>query len=390
MDSKRALLYLPFTSPAGTPMVENGLVRAWDGQYLKTTREPQLRHGKMWTKHGGWGLEIANDMSADLWSDHLAENVDRDSTSPCCGWGSYNANYEYGNEAWAASLFGRGKAMRLWTTATDTNHGIYANTVAPGDTISFYALGSDWDNISIYTNVSGFTSSKTQVGTFNGEPVYRIHATKTTATGAIWFRPNNNNGDFDCWICGWQKETNADDCSPVNTAGAARNNQSLIVPAAGNWPGWDSGSFIISFRPDWKYDNPPAWPKLLSFYDGTNHWYVQYSTSGYSWNVTWGGGSLNIASTHARGDKIFLILTWDGINKSLAVNGSTFTTSAIGTTTKYPFNEFAIGSNYAGSGQCINGVIGEVAMLNHYVNQDAADKLYEAFSNGKTLRDYIL
>lgn len=390
MDSKRALLYLPFTSPAGTPMVENGLVRAWDGQYLKGVRDPQLRHGKFWNHHGGWGLEIANDMSNDLWTDHLAETVHPASTTVPSGWSAYSSNYAYGNEAWVTSLFGRGKALRLWTTATSTNHGISASSVAVGDTISFYALGQDWSNLHIYVSTGGIAYSRPQIGTFNGEPVYRVRATKTTSAGTIWFRPNNNNGDYDCWMCGWQKETNADDASPLNTTGTTRNNQGLVIPAAGNWPGWGGGTFIISVRPDWKYDNPPAWPKLLSFHDGVNHWYIQYSESALAWSVTFGGTTLNVSSTHERGDKILVLVTWDGVNKSIAVNGSAFSTNALGSTTKHPFDEMVIGANYGLNGQAINGVVSEVAMLNYPVNQEQSNNLYEVFQNGKMLKDYIL
>jgi len=204
--------------------------------------------------------------------------------------------------------------------------------------------------------------------------------------------------DADILFTGFQTEAKAN-ATPFHTLDSynlsgdqiARSTQYLKIPTAGNFPGMDEGTILISFRSDWASTtglNPYLWNMLTSA--GTDEWYLRYlqASDKFTFYMTDGTGTtiLSDAQSFAVGDKFLLICTWNGSVGELYVNGVAAPAQTKTQRSITLRESYIIGADQIAFADNLNGVIDEFAIFDQAITQRMVDHIYNnLFSRGKTM-----
>ncbi len=377
------MLHIDFTNLKNL----QALAKTRDGQHLNLIGNPQFRYGKYWSKSGSQGLEIAEGV-VNIVVDGDFNSLDNwdDKGTPAT------------KELVQVNQILNGNSVHVITDGVD--EGIQQSLDLTGSTeytISNYLrANSGTITLGYYDGTSNHeTSLPTTDDTW-----YRVEKTFTTAAvpaGSYFYvLCEDASGEF--WSTGFQCEERAyaTPFDSVNLDGVtARLDQYLKVPIAGNFPGMTNGTIILSIRPDFDYDSSlAASPVFWSMYDGAgNDWYLIYTIASGHFNFYMDGSSdtdiQSAVQSFSRGDKILLIISWDGNNGDLWVNGVQSVTG-----TKTQRNVSIPGSMYFGAyggtlSSLANSVFDEIAILDIQCNQRLADKLQTNFEANKPLIDLL-
>jgi len=360
-------------------------LRSLDAQPALPVGNPQFRSGQYWNRSKGHGIEIAegttnfvvdgNFNKLDNWADKGTPT-----TKELTG---------------LRSVFG---SLCCHIVADANDEGIQQSKNLSGSTqytVSAYVYANSGNMDIGYWDGTTMHAIRLEAADPHKKWV-RLTKTFTTAasvSGGYFTAMIADGGGGELWVDGFQCEQKgyATPFDSVNVDGAtARSAQYLKIPTAGNFPGMDGGSILISLRPDWGNDysqNPLLWSQYV---DGSNEWHLIYleSSDKFRFHMT-DGTSTNIlsgAQSFARGDKILVVITWDGNNGELYVNGV-----VAGAQTKTQRiiklrEAFIVGANQNGFTGQINGVIDEFAIFNQAMTQRMVNHIYNnLFSKGKTL-----
>ncbi len=391
-----ALTYINFTNPK----TGQSLIKARDGQGLNLVGAPVFRAGEFWNKSGLQGLEIAEAVT-----NLIPADVD-----PTC---KSTAGLATGgaNTLAVSSLQALFEGASILSTYQD-NTTLLTDTMTLPTTSVTYSISmyiwvpQDWDggNLECSPDETTFTSgSKSVVDSWLSassprETWFRLTATLTVATDVIGTALRllassaPTAGRF-VYIDGLQIEqrvyTTPFHPSNVN----ARLDQEVRIPVAGNFPGIEKGSIIISFRPDWAYDVGWTGNKRLFAVQGSepsDAWNILYLTASdefWFYTLDTVGNAVSAkATTHSRGDKIQIVAVWDATNIQIFVNGSAGNLAA---KTRLPstLNRIYLGND--GGTAYSNLIVDELAILDVTCNIRLATKLYNNFLANKTIAQLI-
>lgn len=373
-------------------------LRSLDGQPAIAVGDPRFRSGQLWTRSKGHGIELAE---ATI---NTGKNpVFEDNTS----WANYSEGSGAGTRTYGyvthdlmakittafrliktdggADRWGLTQTNAAWNGVQHT-YTVYFKVISYSSGANFILHHTDANRTTINLN-SGHIGKWTRAvltGSAAGSGVY------------IWIDTAN----ADILVTGLQVEAKAY-ATPFHTLDSynksgdqdARSAQYLKIPMAGNFSGMDGGSILISLRPDFSYDIPAErafW--AMHETDTTKRWHISYRHSVDKWRFEMYKEGVadtiidSAAQSFSLGTKHLIIVTWDGTNGELYINGVAAPTQTK-TQVDIPLpDHMALGAFSWATTNIFNGVIDEFAIFDVPFTQRMVDHVYDnLFSKGKTL-----